>query len=198
MTPGCLFRIFKRGGGVMEGSEPHLHYVATRDEGAALIARHDRFWVSNCGCREDGPGCRRSRTDVCLSFDDTSGDIGSGLHEVDRAFAEGLLQEAEGKHLVVRPFRDEARTRAAGICFCCDDCCGYFLEKDKYECDRGKYVARTDKEACAACGTCVEVCYFGARAIADDELAVAEEDCYGCGLCADVCAEGSITLVERG
>ena len=182
----------------MEGDELHLHYVATRGEGEELIAWAGRFWVANCGCREDGPGCRRSRVDVCLSFDDTIGSFGSGEHEVDRAFAEGLLQEAEEKHLVVRPFRDDERARTVGICFCCDDCCGYFLEGDKYECDKGKYIARTDKESCADCGTCVEVCYFGARALEGDELAFDDEACYGCGLCADVCAEGSITLAERG
>jgi ferredoxin len=182
----------------MEGDELHLHYVATRAEATALIAGHEEFWVSNCGCREERPGCRRSRTDVCLSFQGPGGSYGSGLREVDRAFAEGLLQEAQDKHLVVRPFRDDDRTRALGICFCCDDCCGYFLEKDKYECDKGKYVARTDKEACADCGTCVEVCYFGARTLADDELTLAEEACYGCGLCADVCPEACVTLEERG
>lgn len=181
----------------MENGELHLHYVATRDEGQELIARAERFWVANCGCREDGPGCRRSRVDVCLSFDEEAGDYGSGQHEVDRAFAEALLQEAEEKHLVVRPFRDDERKRALGICFCCDDCCGYFLEADKYECDKGRYIAQTDKEACAECGTCVEVCYFGARALARNELAVDEEACYGCGLCRDVCPEGSITLAER-
>jgi Na+-translocating ferredoxin:NAD+ oxidoreductase RNF subunit RnfB len=181
----------------MEGDELQLHYVATRDEGEELIARAERFWVANCGCREEGPGCRRSRLDVCLSFDDAVGDFGSGRHEVGRAFAEGLLREAEEKRLVVRPFRDDERTRAVGICFCCDDCCGYFKEPDKYECDKGRYVARTAEEACAACGTCVDACYFGARALEGDELAVDEEACYGCGLCADVCAEGCVTMAER-
>jgi len=40
-----------------------LHYVCTHDEARRLIAAHDRFWVSNCGCRESRAACNRSRID---------------------------------------------------------------------------------------------------------------------------------------
>jgi ferredoxin len=184
----------------MQSGEPHFHYVATRAEAQELIAAAERFWISNCGCREGGSGCERSRTDVCLFFDPQMGGTGSDFREVDRAFAGDLLREAEEKRLVVRPFRyDEDRTRTQGVCFCCDDCCYYLQgEKEQAECDKGKYIGYTDREACAACGTCVEACYFGAREIADSKLAVAEAKCYGCGLCLDVCPEECISLVGRG
>jgi ferredoxin len=183
----------------MEGDEPHFHYVATRDEAEELIAAFDKFWVSNCGCREKGPGCQRSRLDVCLFFDPQMGGTGSDFREVDAAFVAGIMKEAAEKRLVLRPFRyDEDRTRTQGICFCCDDCCYYCRGEDEQaECDKGAYIARTDEKACAACGTCVDVCYFGARALEGDELAVDEEACYGCALCLDVCPEGCISMAAR-
>jgi ferredoxin len=183
----------------MEGKEPHFHYVATRGEAEELIARAERFWVSNCGCREEGPGCARSRLNLCLFFDPQMGGTGSDFREVDAPFVAGIVKEAAGKRLVARPFRYEHdKTSTQGICFCCDDCCYYFRgEEEIAECDKGKFVARTDREACAACGTCVDACYFGARALADDALAVAEERCYGCALCVDVCTEGCIAMEER-
>jgi ferredoxin len=183
----------------MQGDEPHFHYVATRAEAEELVAAFDRFWVSNCGCREEGPGCERSRADVCLFFDPQMHGTGPDFREVGRDFVAGILQEAADKRLVARPFRyDDDRTRVQGICFRCDDCCYYLRgEKEKEECDPGAFVARTDAEACAACGTCVDACYFGARELADGELAVDDERCYGCGLCADVCPDRCVTMAPR-
>jgi ferredoxin len=180
----------------MAGEGSHFHYVATRAQAAALIAAHDKFWVSNCGCREGGPGCNHSRLDVCLFFDPQMGGTGGNFREVDRAFAEGILREAEEKHLVCRPFRyDKDRARTQGVCFCCE-CCGYFpVEEDA--CDRGRFREQTDITACGQCGACADVCYFGARAMTDGELAVASEKCYGCALCLDVCPDGCIEMVAR-
>jgi heterodisulfide reductase subunit A-like polyferredoxin len=57
--------------------------------------------------------------------------------------------------------------------------------------------ARTDPGACAGCGTCAEVCHFGAREIRDGALVVADRRCYGCGLCADVCPGRCVTMALR-
>jgi ferredoxin len=180
-----------------EQPEPSFHYIATRKEARVIIDAHDRYWVSNCGCREDGPGCKRSRIDVCLFFDTQMGGTGSNFHEVSREFVEGILKEAEEKHLVTRPFRyEDDKTRDQGICFCCDDCCGYF-ESDEWGCDPSKYIEQTDMEACTHCGVCEEVCYFNARKMVSDKLQVTREKCPGCGLCLDVCPEDCIEMVER-
>jgi len=177
--------------------EPHFHYVATHGEAADHVAGHERFWVSDCGCRAGGPGCRRSRADVCLFFDPAMGGTGANFHEVDRAFTEGILREAGEKRLVARPFRyDQDRSRTQGICFCCDDCCYYFGE-DAGRCDRGAFRERTTMAACTHCGACEPACYFGARVMAGDKLEVDGEKCYGCGLCVDACAEGCIAMERR-
>jgi len=158
--------------------------------------------------------------DLCLFFDTAEMQgTGSDFKEVDREFVEGILKEAAEKHLVTRPFRYEAdRTRDQGICFCCDDCCGYF-KSDEWGCDPGKYIEETDMEACTQCGDCVEVCYFKARKMIDGKLVINQEGyyflkdgstnygnapkgygcygCAGCGLCLDVCPEDCIEMVER-
>jgi len=167
-------------------------------EAEGLIAKFDRFWVSDCGCRDDGDGCERSRVDLCLFFDPAMGGTGTDFKEVTWEFVRGIVKEARDKLLVARPFRyEDDKTRAQGICFCCDDCCWYFKKEGRYESDKGAFVERTETDLCSACGACVEVCYFGAREVVDNAISVARDECFGCGLCVDICTEGCITMVER-
>jgi ferredoxin len=178
--------------------EVPLHYVCTRDEAGELIRTNDRFWISNCGCREARGKCERSRIDVCLQFVEVTAADLSGLRVATREEAEGILKEAEAKHLVSRPFRDEhTKTRTEGICFCCDDCCGYFTDPGDYDCEKGRLIEQTDMEKCTDCGLCADVCYFGARKMEGGRLVVRRVRCYGCALCLDVCPEDCIRMVER-
>ena len=179
-------------------TEPAFHYVCTRGEAWTLVEGEDRFWVSNCGCRESRGNCGRSRMDLCLLFQGDAGASGSGLHEVSRAEVEAIFREAREKHLVSRPFRSEDRSRVDGICFCCDDCCGYFTgPEENPACGRGPSIERTDQVLCANCGTCVEVCHFQARRLAGYELKVDRGRCYGCGLCTEACEQGAIGMAPR-
>jgi ferredoxin len=181
----------------VQDSETALHYVCTHDEARELVKHVDRFWVSNCGCREERGGCGRSRIDVCLMFTPEYSSSGSGMKEIAGEFIEGLFQEAAQKRLVTRPFRDfEKKEGTAGICFCCDDCCGYFVDDDEI-CDKGAKVEKTVAEACTDCGLCADVCYFKARTMESGRLAVDREKCYGCGLCVDVCPEDCVTMADR-
>jgi Pyruvate/2-oxoacid:ferredoxin oxidoreductase delta subunit len=173
-----------------------IHYVSTLDEGRELAARHDRFWVMDCGCRLERGSCSRSRIDVCLFFQDANPGWGSGKREVTPKEVAELFAEARTKHLVSRPFRNDARTDTEGICFCCDDCCGYFLHPHEV-CDRGKLMEQTDRGACTDCGLCPDLCHFGARKTVEGKLLVLHENCYGCGLCLDVCPEACIEMVRR-
>jgi ferredoxin len=180
-----------------------IHYVCTHEQARALIKRAERFWVSNCGCREGNPkGCQRSRSDICLFWSEHDSGSGSGKKVITRAEAEAIMKEAKDKWLVTRPFRNEARTDTDGICFCCDDCCGYFQDRDeqgnlKYSCDKGESIEQTAMDDCTHCGECEKVCYFGARKMQANKLVLDREQCYGCGLCVDVCAPVCIRLVKR-
>jgi Pyruvate/2-oxoacid:ferredoxin oxidoreductase delta subunit len=175
-----------------------IHYVCTRQEGRRLADAHDRFWASNCGCREGRGGCARSRTDVCLIFDPAFGGSGSNMHEITRAEVDEIFREAETKLLVTRPYRDPGdRDKTDGICFCCDDCCGYFRNPQEV-CDKGAMAEATDMDACTQCGLCADVCHFHARRMENDVLVVIHDNCYGCGLCADVCPVDCIQMVAAG
>ena len=180
-----------------EGSVP-LHYVCTRDKARSLIEARTRYWVSDCGCREVQGGCKRSRMDVCLQFREVTAASPTGLKEVRLRDVEAILDEARDKHLVTRPFRNEADPdETDGICFCCDDCCGYFVDPGGYGCDKGEMVQETDVDVCTHCGLCVDVCYFDARRLRRERLVVTPDKCYGCGLCLDVCPEACIKMVHR-
>ena len=181
----------------MKINEKHFHYVCTLEEAKDLINQNNQFWVSNCGCREPRGGCEQSRMDLCLFFKPDMGGTGSGFMKVDRGFAEEILKTAQDNYLVSRPFREEEnKTKTQGICFCCDDCCGYFLKTEE-KCDKGQYIEKTNKAACIACGLCTDVCYFKARKLENDELVVDRIRCYGCGLCSDICPMGAVEMVLR-
>jgi len=134
---------------------------------------------------------------------------------VDERYVEELFKQASEKSLVTRPFRDFAtKTRLSGICFCCDDCCGYIAgikaedagdaksdtageEGGDFVSDKGIYIEQTDSDTCIHCGNCVEVCYFLARKKDNGELAVNRDKCYGCGLCTEECPTDSIEMAQR-
>jgi len=176
----------------------NMHYVSTREEAKDLVSKFKSFWVSNCGCRESRGKCSRSRMDVCLMFRSDFPPTGSGFRELTRKDVDEILKEAKDKHLVSRPFRNEKnKAQTDGICFCCDDCCGYFLNPEE-KCDKGKSIEKTDQEICNNCGDCAQVCYFKARQMNSEELRVDQDKCYGCGLCQDVCPLVCIEMVSRG
>lgn len=182
----------------MKDGDLSFHYVCTRDEARKLIEQHKKFWVSNCGCREAKGKCERSRIDVCLYFWDDIKAYGTGFKEISQAKVKDIFKEVEEKYLVTRPFRNEKNmSEIGGICFCCDDCCEYFTKPGE-KCDKGTFIEKTDLEKCNNCGVCVDVCYFKARKMEDDDtLLVNRDNCYGCGLCIDVCPEDCIEMVQR-
>jgi len=183
----------------VEDEDLSFHYVCTLDQARDLVRDRERFWVSECGCRLKREKCKRSRTDVCLMFREETADFGGGKREISRNEVESILREAEEKHLVPRPFRNgKNMTETDGICFCCDDCCEYFLKPDEHKCDKGDFIESTDLDACKNCGDCTDVCYFGARKLEGGKLVLDEDACYGCGVCASVCPEECIEMVSRG
>jgi Na+-translocating ferredoxin:NAD+ oxidoreductase subunit B len=186
------------------GSPPvNMHFVCTHEEAGALIDAARGYWVSDCGCRAGranrtgGEACARSRLEVCLGFSSNATSSPSAARPISRGEAEIILQEARAKRLVARPYRDEAtRSFTDGICFCCDDCCGYFLNPQE-ACDRGALVEETDLAACHLCLACVEECRFGARLREGARLTLDREKCYGCGLCVEACPTAAVRMVPR-
>ena len=183
----------------MSEQEKGMHFVSTYDEAKTFIEQNDTYWISDCGCRKEHSGCTRSRADVCLGFREGATSTDSGLRRASRADAMALLKEAFEKKLVTRPFRSKDRTEVYGICFCCDCCCGYFVDPDQgeYVCDKGDYIEQTDLDSCTHCGVCADVCYFKEREMVDDQLVITRQNCYGCGLCERVCPEHVVGMEKR-
>jgi ferredoxin len=176
----------------------NMHYVSTHEDARKLAFGHNRFWVSNCGCRERRGRCDRSRIDICLIFRDDVGSSGSGIREIALTDVLAIFEEAQQKRLVTRPFRnDKDQGVTDGICFCCSDCCSYLLNPQEDACDKGTLIESTDMDRCTLCGDCADACYFQARKMVDGELVINRDNCYGCGLCAEICPEHAIEMVCR-
>lgn len=56
------------------------------------------------------------------------------------------------------------------------------------------YVAEVNKALCIGCGTCTNVCPFGAIRIEDGKTIVDWDKCMGCGVCEAKCPKGAIKL----
>jgi len=183
----------------MSKTNAPIHYVCTREEALRLTRGHERFWVSNCGCREERKGrCRHGRIDVCLQFNPDTAASGSHKREITKLEMHAIFKFAADNFLVPRPFRSgKDPSVTEGICFCCDDCCSYFLNPGGAPSDKGAFIEKTAMDVCTHCGSCVDVCNFGARKMEGKELAVDRYRCYGCGVCVASCSEECITMTKR-
>jgi len=183
--------------------DPHMHFVATHEEAREMAKGRQNYWVSNCGCREGAEKdrskpCARSRMDVCLFWAPWESGSGSGKWERTPEQVEELFKLAKEARLITRPFRNQEDPNGVdGVCFCCDDCCGYFEEGAADSYDKGSRIEQTGMDNCAQCGECEPACYFGARKMVDGTLEVDREKCAGCGLCRDVCPTDCIEMVAR-
>jgi ferredoxin len=54
--------------------------------------------------------------------------------------------------------------------------------------------AKVDKDLCAGCEACVEVCPKKAISMVNDVAHVDEKKCDECGACVDECPNGAISL----
>lgn len=55
---------------------------------------------------------------------------------------------------------------------------------------------KIDKDKCIGCGSCIDVCPFGALTLVDD-LVVVNDKCTACGACLDVCPVNALSLPDR-
>ena len=107
-----------------------------------------------------------------------------------------LKQEHERGHLHSAWFKDVMLNRFYSICNCCKCCCGGIEAMVKYGAPTmvsSGYVAKVDETNCNVCGTCVDVCPFGALSF-KEVLKVNWEKCMGCGVCAGQCPSDALSL----
>lgn len=86
------------------------------------------------------------------------------------------------------------------ICSCCSCCCLVLSAALRFGSPQVltfTAVAETDTSKCIGCGVCVERCQFGAREMANGDVAFNLDLCSGCGLCVSTCPEEAITLKKK-
>ncbi len=110
------------------------------------------------------------------------------------ARAKGLIQIVD-RHVY---FRGNANYFV--LCNCCKEACLPIVGYRKFKQEKMKFipslsVVEHDKELCAGCGTCVEICPFEERELSAGKSITL--NCQGCGLCVDYCERGALSMMER-
>ena len=173
------------------------HYICTYDEAHQIFDRFERFWVTDCPCRKKSGPCKRSKTNVCVSFSEDVRLPNVPYTEIDKKAAHDLIDYAEEVKIIPSPLYDGSNRDDISIfCICCDDCCDNFKE-DRGIVDKGSLIEKTEMSVCTQCGLCEPTCYYGARRMVDGELVIDQDKCYGCGICKEVCPADCIKMTLR-
>jgi ferredoxin len=169
---------------------------------AIIMHNPDHIVALECPCRsvKENP-C--TPIDVCLIVGEP---FASFVHEhhsersrwIGSAEAIEILEaERERGHVSHAFFKDAMLGRFYAICNCCACCCGAMnahrngtpmLASSGYACE-------ADDDLCIGCGTCEDVCQFGAVSISDGYSVIQYENCMGCGVCVEHCTQEALTLV---
>ncbi|MHC5035750.1 MAG: ATP-binding protein [Planctomycetota bacterium] len=180
----------------------HEHRICTFQEAEEAIRAHEVIYLNDCFCRRP---TQEGKTpweycghpiDTCMGFQRMESEVPYPITEISR---EEALQRFEDWKKQGNFFRFMAGDK--WVCFCCACGCGWFRDENGAKktdpCGKSAFIEKTDAKACTQCGTCVEVCAFGARQIEDEEMLVDAEQCYGCSACEYACPEDAVALIPR-
>lgn len=126
-----------------------------------------RFSVSDCSCRTSrevmGEGCGHLKEEMCIQLDHAAEYyIRTGrAREISREEAFEIIRRAEDNGLMHQIPNTDGDGKTHAICNCCG--CGCFATRiagmwNNPDMVRSNYVSQIDKDACVACGECVENC----------------------------------------
>ncbi|MFH1943382.1 MAG: 4Fe-4S binding protein [bacterium] len=142
-------------------------------------------------------------------------------HEIENCLLFAPVENAFNNSELTRPIAKEDSLRILGeaaqaglvhctanhrsplnyICNCCTCCCGVMRGLAEFGMPaavaRSDFYASVDSELCAACGSCIERCPFGALSVSEDVCVVDRARCMGCGLCVSACSTGAACLQRR-
>jgi ferredoxin len=168
---------------------------------AIIMHNPDHIVALECPCRaaKENP-C--TPLDVCLIVGEP---FASFVHEhhpersrwIDSDEAVDILEaERERGHVSHAFFKDAMLGRFYAICNCCACCCGAMNAQRNGipMLASSGYVCEADNELCIGCGTCEDVCQFGAVSISDGYSVINYEKCMGCGVCVEHCAQEALKL----
>ena len=176
------------------------------EKAASVVDEAKTFAVGICSCRHEklhvGQKTCAVPLEMCTSMD------GAADYMVRHGFAAAVPRTvihdnlARAREMGLVLCADNVKRDVSFICFCCGCCCNVLLGISKFGYPHAvvtsSFIARADREACAACGACVEVCPIKAISRdAEDKAAIDESVCIGCGVCGLKCPNGALHLVKR-
>jgi Fe-S-cluster-containing hydrogenase component 2 len=176
------------------------------EKASAIIESEGKFAVGLCSCRHEKLHAGVKKCDIPL---ETCSTFGGGAefmtrHKLARPISKTEMLEnlSRFKEMGLVICADNVKTDVSFFCFCCGCCCNVLLGVSKFGYPNcvvtSSYIARSDRDSCSECGTCVEACPISAITMKDDDgPAVDETFCMGCGVCAFKCPNDAMRLVKR-
>jgi Pyruvate/2-oxoacid:ferredoxin oxidoreductase delta subunit len=180
--------------------------VLDYEKASAIIENAQSFAIGICSCRHEKLHAGVKKCDIPLETCSTFGL--STRYLTDHAMArfvsktEMLENLARSKEMGLVLCADNVKKDISFICHCCGCCCNVLLGISKFGYPHtvvtSNFLASSNKETCAQCGTCAETCPINAIKIQfDDNPEIDESICMGCGVCALKCTTGALRLVKR-
>ncbi|MCA1959442.1 MAG: 4Fe-4S binding protein [Desulfomonile sp.] len=178
---------------------PGKTHVLAFEDVEDIINKARTIAVTNCTCRLIAHKCDKP-LEACLQinraaeYSITRG-TGRGLTKEE---ALDLVRQSEEAGLIHVVMNKQSVDHF--ICNCCSCCCQtmpILIEHNVSVIEPSRFAAEVDPEACTACGTCVDRCFFGAITTDGEAPAqVVADKCMGCGLCQVTCPADAISLRE--
>jgi len=191
-----------------EGTVEESEYVEVLDyeKATAIVEQADKFAVGVCSCRHEKLHLGTKKCDVPLELCTTIGKSTDYMvrHGVAKSAAKGEILDnlARAKEMGLVLCADNVKEDVSFICFCCGCCCNVLLGISEMGYPNtvvtSNYIAGTNTDVCAECGTCVEACPIHAIEMAPDGPPQIDDSiCMGCGVCALKCTTGAMRLSKR-
>ena len=184
----------------LENLEQVIPYERARD---IVLRNPDHIVVLDCPCRASRPApCEP--LDVCLIIGEPFASAVADYHPrrsrwIDSEEAVEILRAEDRRgHVHHAFFKDAMLDRFYAICNCCTCCCGA-MQAHRTGVPMlapSGYAAHAEAVLCVGCGTCVEICPFGAVSFGDGTAVVEHGRCMGCGVCVSACPEGALQLMR--
>lgn len=187
----------------IEAQADVLRYESVRE----LLARARSFRLMECICRKEqallGQKCSHT-LETCLAFspaeDAHAGTLPEGFgRSISHAEALAVLDRAEQEGLVHCTYN--VQRQHMFVCNCCSCCCGFLRGLKQFGAPhlllRSNFVAAVDRQACSACGACLERCPMEALRLDEAGCQVDGQRCLGCGVCNLDCPTDALSLVAR-
>ncbi len=173
------------------------HLFETIDNASIIVQR-------SCRCRETFNNCVRP-LDTCLVLNDLMED------DIEEERAKRITREKaltnietswkNGNVLILyaETLNDpKSRMELHSCCSCCSVFLNAILDPNiGQKIQIPQIVAEVDNAKCMGCGTCKEVCMFGARRLIAGVCNVDTSLCVGCALCVPWCTERAVRMVTR-